>query len=197
MEFPDDSELALGTKHLILVNMWSANPVDEAIEASNKNNVFSFMITRNPYERILSAYRSFYETLSNDKSIKKFLEEKKKDKLTFKHFIEYLVNLPLQSFDFHWMPMYLMCKPCQLKYDVVGRMDSLREDSKKILSRLSLNLTLGHDHPTVGGSSGSDENLVEYYSEIGPDLMEKLYLIYEMDFILFDYEKFYTIRRAL
>ena len=181
-------------KHLILINLWTASPVDEAVEASSKNNVFSFMISRNPYHRILSAYRSFYETLSDDEYIKEFLRQKKTDKLTFKYFIEYLVNLPLKYFDIHWMPMYLLCKPCQMKYDIIGRMNSLEEDSQRILSRLSLNQTLVHDHPTGGGSS--DNKLVEYYTEVSPELMDKLYKLYEMDFILFNYERFYTVRRA-
>merc|ERR1712012_33306 len=125
----------------------------------------------------------------DDEYIKEFLRQKKTDKLTFKYFIEYLVNLPLKYFDIHWMPMYLLCKPCQMKYDIIGRMCSLEEDSQKILSRLSLNQTLGHDHPTGGGSS--DNKLVEYYTEVSPELMDKLYKLYEMDFILFNYERFY------
>ena len=170
-----------------MVDLWSVN-VDEAIEASAKDNVFSFMISRNPYEKILSAYRDFYETFSNYPSIKSFLKKKKKtNKLTFKLFIEYLVDLPLKSFDIHWMPMYLQCKPCQMKYDVVGRMDSLNEDSQRIFSRLDLNTTLANDRLTHGGNS--KDKLMKYYSEIDQELLEKLYNVYEMDFILFDYDK--------
>ena len=188
IEFTDDDDS--GTKHVTLVNLWSVN-VDEAIEASAKNNVFSFMISRNPYERILSAYRDFYEEISDDGYIKEFLKMKKTDKLTFKYFVEYLVDLPIHLYNFHWVPMYLQCRPCQMNYDILGRMESLAEDSKKILSRLGLNNSLAHDHQTQGGSSRA--NLLKYYSEINPNLMEKLYKLYEMDFILFDYDRNLTV----
>ena len=107
--------------------------------------------------------------------------------LAFKYFIEYLVNLPVNSFNIHLKPMYLTCKPCLVNYDVVGRMISLNEDSQHILTSLGLNQTIAHDHPNEGGSSR--DKLLKYYSELDQELLEKLYKLYEMDFILFDYDK--------
>ena len=186
VEFPEDSKQS-GLKHEMLINLWKVWNIEEAIDASSERNVFSFMISRNPYERILSAYRDFYVDFSNDVYIKEFLKLKKTDKLTFKYFIEFLVDLPIHLFNFHLMPMYLLCKPCQMKYDILGRMDSLHEDSQKILNRLGINQTLAHDHPTEGGCSKG--KLEEYYSEISHDVMKKFNKRYDMDFILFDYKR--------
>ena len=35
---------------------------------------------------------------------------------TFKEFVRYLVELPLDKFDAHWKPMYLQCMPCHIQY---------------------------------------------------------------------------------
>ena len=51
-----DSIQDLSRRHSLLEELWKTG-VDEAVEASDRDNVFSFIITRNPYERILSAYR--------------------------------------------------------------------------------------------------------------------------------------------
>ena len=73
----------------------------------------------------------------------------------------------------------------------------MAEDSEAILNKIGVNRAL----PTVnavkeGHSSGKIE---EFYSSFDKDLMEKLYKIYEMDFILFGYspdEYFKVVRNT-
>lgn len=41
---------------------------------------------------------------------------------TFREFVEYLIDTNLASYgDDHWMPYYLFCTPCSLKYDIVAK----------------------------------------------------------------------------
>ena len=68
----------------------------------------------------------------------------------------------------------------------------MNEDMELILKYLKIEMTLPKKHITKGGSS--DQYLKIFYSELDKKTLDKLYHLYEMDFILFDYspESFYT-----
>ena len=40
---------------------------------------------------------------------------------TFKEFIQFVVDQPLNRQNPHWIPIYLTCMPCHIKYSVIGR----------------------------------------------------------------------------
>ena len=41
---------------------------------------------------------------------------------TFREFVEYLIDTDLGSYgDDHWMPYYLFCTPCSLKYHIISK----------------------------------------------------------------------------
>ena len=49
-----------------------------------------------------------------------------------------------------------------------------------------INEELPESHITKGGKS-SDQTLKKYYSELDKKMLERLYKIYELDFLLFNY----------
>lgn len=43
---------------------------------------------------------------------------------TFREFVHYLIDTDLASYgDDHWMPYYLFCTPCLVKYDIIAKVD--------------------------------------------------------------------------
>ena len=48
-------------------------------------------------------------------------DEKYKNAPTFREFIEYLLDLPLDEVVTHWLPMYYQCMPCHIEYTIIGR----------------------------------------------------------------------------
>ena len=48
-------------------------------------------------------------------------EEKYKNAPTFKEFIDFILDLPIDNLDPHWCPLYLQCMPCHIRYDIIGR----------------------------------------------------------------------------
>ena len=115
-------------------------------------------------------------------------------KLTFNMFIEYLVETPLSKYDIHWVPMYLTCKPCLVKYKIIGRTDSIKEDSEAILREIGVNRSLPVAHAQPGGNS--KVKIQEFYADFDRELLTKLYKVYEMDFILFGYSSYeYSLSR--
>ena len=55
------------------------------------------------------------------------------DTPTFKEFIQFVVDQPLNRQNPHWIPIYLTCMPCHIKYSVIGR--SVREAFKNDLQK--------------------------------------------------------------
>ena len=108
-------------------------------------------------------------------------------------FIEYLVDAPLKSYDIHWVPVYLTCKPCLVDYDFIAKTDSMEEDSKAILTKLGLNSSLTVANAQAEGNSGA--KIKEFFADLDRELLEKLYKLYEMDFVLFGYSphEYYSV----
>ena len=40
---------------------------------------------------------------------------------TFREFVEYVLDEPLHKHNMHWCPAYLLCLPCQVKYNFIGK----------------------------------------------------------------------------
>merc|ERR1711894_433051 len=109
---------------------------------------------RHPFERILSAYRDkfFINTNYDDayerRKVKKFfnlfgrkiiqkyrkvqpIDQKYENAPTFREFVHYLLDIPLKGFNSHWLPIYQKCKPCHINYSIIGRIDTMPEDSEE------------------------------------------------------------------
>ena len=104
---------------------------------------------------------------------------------TFKEFVEYLIELPISKFNSHWIPIYLQCMPCHIKYNIISRLDTLSRDSEQIFKTLELSAQLPKSHVTQGNTT--DNTVASYYSTISKDLLHKLFNIYKFDFLLFNY----------
>ena len=61
----------------------------------------------------------------------------------------------------------------------------MQEDSKEILKRIGVERELPFAHVTRGKTS--DQTVEKYYAELDTRTLERLYKLYEMDFLLFDF----------
>lgn len=49
---------------------------------------------------------------------------------TFREFVDYAIGTDLGSYgDDHWMPYYLYCTPCLVKYDIIAKVGLVRSQS--------------------------------------------------------------------
>ena len=101
---------------------------------------------------------------------------------TFREFVEFLVDLPLAEYNFHWIPIYILCMPCHFKYSILARLDTLAMDSREIFKALNISASLHHNHVTQGNNM-----VASYYSTLSMELLGKLVNIYKFDFLLFNY----------
>jgi len=59
--------------------------------------------------------------------------------VTFLEFVQYVIRekYSKKRRDIHWMPQYKHCNPCLIKYDFIGRYETLEEDAKHVLAKVT------------------------------------------------------------
>ncbi|KAJ8881098.1 hypothetical protein PR048_017571 [Dryococelus australis] len=168
-----------------------------------------FIIVRHPFERLLSAYRDklehrkgkmyYYErygrqivSLYRKRSPNSLTVLMQPREPTFVEFVRYIVER--RHFDEHWRPYHTECSPCTLQYQYILKTESLDSEEGYLVQALGLqNLSSFHKasshrihNVNPSGRTGSQQ-AQQYYSQVPPDLVKKLYEIYANDFEMFNY----------
>ncbi|CAM1154632.1 Uncharacterised protein r2_g4328 [Pycnogonum litorale] len=167
------------------------------LKNSTLRNSLKAIFVRHPFERLASA---FADKLGSDcrkvvhpycdfrrQLLKRVGKDPIKSKLSFHDFIRYLLNTEVNSYDIHWQPFWHRCKPCEVRYDFVGKLETFHEDIEflhEIVNASDPNITKGDKVPHKTNSSSLLKN---YYSQLSLNEMKKLYSVYKPDFDKFDY----------
>jgi len=215
-------------KRVLMVLMGKANtsdPLSIVADDSHRTHVFrrlsnytseqvqhrlehfmKFMFVRNPFERLLSAYRNkFHQNYSSSEYfrvrygtniVKKFRPNASNESLqrghdvTFTEFVEYIVDPETTKkthFNEHWRPMIELCSPCHINYDVIGKYETLMDDAWLVLEKANLNRLI--QFPQSKKASSTNALLGEYAASLTKQQLSHLYQIYQLDFRLFDYHQ--------
>ena len=51
---------------------------------------------------------------------------------TFPQFVAYLLRIPVEQYNDHWRPYWLHCHVCEQEFDVVGKFETIQEDTKYV-----------------------------------------------------------------
>ena len=160
---------------------------------------YKFMFVREPFERLLSAYKDKYVhprpadknpyiTVFGRKIIRNFRKNATQEALQegygvkFPEFIEYVTNGGAEE-DWHWQDYEDVCGFCDIKYDYVGRYEYLQEDAKYVLERANLTHL---KFPSFRSSSTKSE-LINFYTNISKDSIKRLGDVYQSSFKAFGY----------
>ncbi|KAJ8026974.1 Carbohydrate sulfotransferase 11 [Holothuria leucospilota] len=187
----------LADENLPILSTYKVNDALRRIKEYKK-----LLFVREPFSRLLSAYRDKLEKsgrVDSDRfrkdwsaSMKSFSRVRDpKDDVTFLEYINYLAD-PLhpinQPKDEHWNPIYQLCRPCDVQYDFIGRMENLERDSEYVLKHvIDSDLKLNLHNSTNFTNSSSADIVRQYYSQIPVQTVMQLYKKYRPDFELFSY----------
>ncbi|CAB1336786.1 unnamed protein product, partial [Coregonus sp. 'balchen'] len=162
-----------------------------------------FIFVREPFERLVSAYRNKFTRSYNTAFHKRYgtkiirrhrphpqpeaLEQG--NDVTFQEFVYYLVDPRTQReepFNEHWERIHSLCHPCLIHYDVVGKYETLEQDSRSVLRLAGAD---GEVHfPTSGKRTRTNGDMAaQFFQNVSPFYQKKLYNLYRMDFLLFNY----------
>ena len=107
---------------------------------------------------------------------------------TFPEFVQYLIDTDLANYaDDHWIPYYLYCTPCSVRYNAVAKFETIRPDQEYILKMGGIAHLIKSKwrHMTKGKPTKTVAK--KYFSTITIEQARKLYEKYKFDFELFDY----------
>jgi len=164
---------------------------------------FKFMFVRNPFERILSAYRNKFTVSYNKYFPKRYgrdIIKKYRKKptvkavndgidVTFDEFIKYLLDpeteRPLNA---HWRQYYKLCHPCIMRYDAIGEYDTLDADMDYVLQKIGVsNIIKFPVANRIKGRPRTTDILQKSYANISTEDIHKLWELYSVDFAMFGY----------
>ncbi|KAK3591311.1 hypothetical protein CHS0354_028418 [Potamilus streckersoni] len=115
------------------------------------------MFTRDPYARLLSFYvdkllspNPVYWKIVGRVAISSIREKSSAHSLqcgcdlTFAEFIKHVIKTfeNKQAVDPHFQSMHVLCNPCEMKYTMIGKMESFSTDALEVVSKLNLSSTL-------------------------------------------------------
>jgi len=157
-----------------------------------------FTIVRHPFERLVSAYRDKFEFAKKYAYVYSHYANKilnlgsplqvtKHKRPTFSEFVEYLLRIPVDKFNDHWVPYWLHCHVCDVEYDIIGKMETITEDMDFIAEESGLkaaNVSL----PWANRRSSGEKVILDYFRGLTLAQVNGLYLIYKPDFEMFGYK---------
>lgn len=133
------------------------NPKDVARAEKAK---YKFMITRDPYSRLWSAYidklvlPDFWSWMGTGivKQLRKNATEFAKKcghDVTFSEYIQHIVSKVKRgpnSVDHHFAPIYGICNPCKLNFDTIGKIETMGADTEMILNETGFGYIINDTH---------------------------------------------------
>jgi hypothetical protein len=132
---------------------------------------------------------TFFERIYGRYIIRKFRTNISQNKrISFKEFINYILDGKAEVMNTHWQMYDDLCKPCLVGYDFIGYLEDIGQDSNDVLKILGLsnrvafpvNISSKYDIP----SSVLTRN---YFSKLPRSYKERLYDRYRYDFEMFGY----------
>ena len=122
-----------------------------------RKNSFTFLIVRNPYSRMFSAFvdklvppNPYFWKALGAKSILMFRKNPSvKSKtvgydVTFAEYARYVIKSmqTKRDLDPHHIPIFDKCRPCDVEFDYIGKMESFSEDSMYIFKKMNMTSTV-------------------------------------------------------
>ena len=98
--------------------------------------------------------------------------------MDFPKFVDRMLATPVESWDWHWIPIHLLCPPCA-GYHVIGKMETFSEDTQYIIARAGLSDILKEVQQNNSKSKGSLFQLhLSYFRQLSRRQLDQLVHIY-------------------
>ncbi|XP_015109685.1 carbohydrate sulfotransferase 11 isoform X3 [Diachasma alloeum] len=168
------------------------------------NDSVSFLIVRHPFERLLSAYRDKLEqslpnTLHSKLGVRIINQYRPKDPKNrmrhgpryplFEEFVRWLLCewRAGNELDMHWTPVLQFCTPCQVRFDVIAKFETLQEDQNYLIKHVHLEHMIRPEWKNPARGAQTRDVMKTYFMQLSKSQIADLYDMFKYDFELFDY----------
>ncbi|XP_068108021.1 carbohydrate sulfotransferase 9-like isoform X1 [Hyperolius riggenbachi] len=167
-------------------------------------NYTKVMFTRDPLERVVAAYRDKF-LHGNDgyygKNVQSIIRKKLGIKpnatrhITFKEFVRFVVVEDPRYRDTHWKPMYQLCDPCSVHYNIIGKLETVNQDAEFVLKTIGAPQNLKYPNFKYPPDESRTNDVISsrYLDSLPPNLLRQLLQVYSTDFSMFGYDDHYNI----
>lgn len=145
---------------------------------------FVFSFVRNPWDRVLSAYRFAKVGKTNSMGMYRPEQYKIPQFESFERFLfEWLANQNLNKLDFVFQPQskFVVNKQGNLLTDYIGKVESLNADIKYVETKLGKALSVGRENTTSDRTGYQDDY-------VNDDMIELVRSLYRDDVNRFNYD---------
>lgn len=177
---------------------------DDQVQYLYSDNVFKFSFVRNPFTRILSAYKSKIDRLSRRfkfnperpfnyppkgqiiRALCGVAIDEQSDfnmKISFHEFLEVVCSQNEYEMDCHWKTQHKVLCVDHLDYNFIGRFETLNQDINLVSDKLGFSSDYAFG---VSNETGSSALLDQYFT---PDLVKMVVDKYQRDFEIFGYSE--------
>lgn len=126
------------------------------------------------------------ENLTSAEDLEEESAKKTGEGVRFSEFVSFLLNKKdLATVNEHWRPYESLCHPCAVSYDVIGKYETLEEDSERFLRLIGAPEGL---HFPRYAPTNTSALLRFYLASVKPGRLAKLMMAYQRDFQLFQYD---------
>ncbi|KAK3510844.1 hypothetical protein QTP70_022787 [Hemibagrus guttatus] len=175
------------------------------------NTYFKFFIVRDPFERLISAFKDkfvenprfepWYKHSIAPTIIRKYRKSHRDASgsagLHFEDFVRYLGDEPgrkhldrqFGEHVIHWLTYVELCAPCDISYDVIGHHETLEQDAQYILKAAGIEDLVSYPSIPKGITVYNRTKVERYFSGISKRDIRRLYASYQGDFSLFGYHR--------
>ncbi|XP_072017929.1 carbohydrate sulfotransferase 13-like [Amphiura filiformis] len=150
----------------------------------------------NNIKYFIRKYYSLYPNSTKESALLKRtlkIEEDRNTWVSFQEFLRYVSNTEYsldEEPEEHWRQMYRLCSPCSIQYDYIGKLETIADDTKYILSQIGADgLASVMETKPHATNSSNEEKVQNMYQQVTEEDVLKFEKRFEKDMALFGYER--------
>ena len=167
------------------------------------NTYYKFLVVRDPYERILSAFidkflhkdpefLDIYGKLANKlrSQSKMTIPSAIGSPLSFSDLIDIIISEfnAGNLLDQHWDTYENLCQTCNVKFDYIAKFDTYSTDSQHLVNRMCSGQSCEKFIGEKNKAKTNSQNIKKYYAQLTPSQLMALHKIYQRDMSGFGYK---------